>query len=62
MGSGGIAPPFLTSAVDGDEWLASRLEPIYRQEAGKLGGPQSRSGIEKCLLPMPGIESRRPTP
>jgi hypothetical protein len=23
-GSGGIAPPFLTSAVDGDEWSASR--------------------------------------
>jgi hypothetical protein len=25
MGSGGIAPPFLTSALDGGEWSASRL-------------------------------------
>jgi hypothetical protein len=24
MGSGGIAPPFLTSALDGGEWSASR--------------------------------------
>jgi hypothetical protein len=24
LGSGGTAPPFLTSALDGGEWLASR--------------------------------------
>jgi hypothetical protein len=44
--SGGIAPRILTSALHGDEWLASRpgrfssLHPLNR----RLGGPQSRSG------------------
>jgi hypothetical protein len=48
---GGIAPPFLPLALDGDEWSSSRprrftprpnrrLYPLSR----KLGGPQSRSG------------------
>jgi hypothetical protein len=32
MGSGGIAPTFLTSALDGSQWLASRL---YRFTPGK---------------------------
>jgi hypothetical protein len=26
LGSGGIAPPFLTSALDGGEWSASRAD------------------------------------
>jgi hypothetical protein len=50
-GSGGIAPPFLTSALDGADCVASRpcrfiprgnrnLYPLYR----RLGGPKSRSG------------------
>jgi hypothetical protein len=33
MGSGGIAPPFLTSALDGDEWstsLTGRFSPKER--------------------------------
>jgi hypothetical protein len=38
---GGIAPTFLSSALDGGEWSASRtLYPLDRM----LGGPQSRSG------------------
>jgi hypothetical protein len=44
-GSGGIAPPFLTLALDGGEW--------------SLDGPQSQSrscGEEKNILPLPGIE------
>jgi hypothetical protein len=59
MGSGGVAPPILTTALDGVEWLASRpgrfplaeetLDPSDR----RLGGSQSwtgRRGIEKSLL------------
>jgi hypothetical protein len=34
-GSGGIAPPFLTSALDGDEWSASRP----REEPPVIFGP-----------------------
>jgi hypothetical protein len=60
-GSGGIAPPFLTSALDGDEWSASRPGrftlrgncPRYPLDR-RLGGPQSRSGHygeEKNLTP-----------
>jgi hypothetical protein len=28
MGGGGIVPPFLTSALDGGEWSASRYDPF----------------------------------
>jgi hypothetical protein len=60
-GSGGIAPPFLTSALDGGEWLASRPCPFTPQYIldRRLGGPESRSGRygeEKNLLFVPGIE------
>jgi hypothetical protein len=51
MGSGGIAPPFLTSTLDGGEWSASRPGSFIRREKAarypldrRLGGPQSRSG------------------
>jgi hypothetical protein len=63
-GSGGIAPPFLTSALDLDEWSASlpgRLTPEERVPGTLLGGLQSWSGrceIEKDLLSLPGIEPR----
>jgi hypothetical protein len=62
-GSGGIAPTFLTSALDGGEWSASRpcrfssgKGPRYQLERG-LGGAQNRS--ECCgeeNLAVPGIE------
>jgi hypothetical protein len=67
MGSGSIDPPFLTSALDGGEWSASRPG---RYTPGDMapgthwiwgwGGSQSRSkrcGEEKILL-LPGIDPR----
>jgi hypothetical protein len=68
--SGGIAPLFLTSALDTGEWSASRPShftprgnspqyPLVR----RLGGPKSWCGHceeEKNLLPLLGIE-RTPT-
>jgi hypothetical protein len=58
----GIAPPFLTSALD-DEWSASRPGCFIPKEGAggyplgrRLGGLQSRSGrcgIEKNFLPVP---------
>jgi hypothetical protein len=57
-GSGGIAPPFLTSAQDAGEWWASRPGKIPPYPlARRLNGPQSRSG--RCgenKTPLPGIE------
>jgi hypothetical protein len=51
MGSGGIALQFLTSALDGSEWPASRPGRFIAGEIstpypldGRLGGPQSWSG------------------
>jgi hypothetical protein len=51
MGSGGIARSFLTSAIEGGKWSASRLGRFTSQELispvpmdWKPGGPQSRSG------------------
>jgi hypothetical protein len=63
---------FLTLALDGGEWSASRSGhalpwgkdpryPLYR----RLGGPQSQSGhrdYRKNPLPLPGIEPRSPGP
>jgi hypothetical protein len=57
---------FLTSAIDGGEWSASRTSrftprgknPLYPLDR-KLGGPQSRSGHggeEKDFQPLPGLE------
>jgi hypothetical protein len=66
-GSGAIAPLFLTSALDGDEWSDSRLWPFYPQGNISLypldkrqGEPQSRSGRyeEKNLVPA---ENRIPS-
>jgi hypothetical protein len=63
--SGGIAPPFLTSALDRREWSASRS---YHFSAGErvpryllywwLGGPQNRSGCceEEKYLALSGTE------
>jgi hypothetical protein len=63
MGSGGIAPLFLTSALNGGMRSASRASalsldehPLYR----RLGGIQSLSGLygEEKISPLPGIEPR----
>jgi hypothetical protein len=54
-GGGGIAPPFLTSALDGGDLLASRpghLTPYYLFYK-KLGS--GRCGVEKNLFPLLGI-------
>jgi hypothetical protein len=50
-----IVPPFLISALDGGEWLASR--PRYPLDR-TLSGPQSRSGPlgEEKNLALSGIE------
>jgi hypothetical protein len=69
-GSGGTAPPFLTSALDGGERSASGPrrftpggKPPYPLDKG-LGGPQSRSERygEKKNLALPGIEPRPCSP
>jgi hypothetical protein len=74
MGSGGIAPPLLTSGLDGGERSASRPGRVTAPPRGKehrykfdkmLNGPQSQSercGEEKTLLPLPGIECRLSCP
>jgi hypothetical protein len=52
-GSGGIAPPFLTSTLDGGEWSASRPEksPQYSLDR-RLGGPHTRSGRSGKSSPL----------
>jgi hypothetical protein len=66
MGSEGITPPFLTWALNGDQWSASR--PGRFALRGK--NPQyplgiwvgSRAGLDVLentkILPLPGIEPR----
>jgi hypothetical protein len=71
-GSGGIAPPFFSSALYEGEWPASRpgcSAPGERapgtQFDMRLGGPKSRSGrcgVQKNLLPLPGIEPQPSSP
>jgi hypothetical protein len=54
-GSGGIAPPFLTSGLGGGEWSTSRPGRFTPGEAPPVPiGPQSLSGCcgeEKNLAP-----------
>jgi hypothetical protein len=58
MGSGGIAPLFLSSALGGVESLFScpdRLTPGERFPDTRLGAPQSQSGrhgVQKMFLPL----------
>jgi hypothetical protein len=55
-GSGGIAPPFLTLALGGGEWSASRpgeRVPGTHWIGGCVG---HRAGEEEKNVGMPGIE------
>jgi hypothetical protein len=71
-GSGGIDPPFLTSALDSGEWPAScscRFTPRERApDTHWIGGRMApraglgRCGVETNLLPLPGIEPRPSSP
>jgi hypothetical protein len=56
-----IAPPFLTSGLDGGEWSASRL---WYPLGMRLDEPQSRSGRcgEEENLTMLGIETGLSSP
>jgi hypothetical protein len=52
MGSGCIAPPFLTSVLDSGGWSASRPDRFIRFEAGSVGH-KDRSGrckVEKFKI------------
>jgi hypothetical protein len=69
MGSGGIVPPFLTSALDGGEWSASppsRFTPGQRAPGthwmgGWVGHRTDLESVEKRkVMPLPGIEPQPP--
>jgi hypothetical protein len=64
-GNGGLAPPFLSSALDGREWSASshgrftaRGKGPWNPLAKNLSEPQSWFGVcdEEKNLALPGIE------
>jgi hypothetical protein len=67
-GSGGITPPFLTSAlvVSFTPQALCRRGNCHRYPLGRrLGGPQSRSGsygVKKNFFSLPGIEPRPSSP
>jgi hypothetical protein len=66
MGSGGRAPPFLTSALDGGKWSASRPCSFTPEETvpgthcigGWMGPRSDLDAVEKRknLFPLLGIE------
>jgi hypothetical protein len=67
--SGGKAPPLLTSALDGNEWIASHYghfypwikSPLYPLDC-RLDGPQGRRercGVERICCPCPGSNPGR---
>jgi hypothetical protein len=69
--SGGVAPPLLTSALDGGEWSASRPGRFTRKKRvpgthwiGGLVNP--RAGLdaveERKILPLPGFDHRPSSP
>jgi hypothetical protein len=72
-GNGGIAPPFFTSALDGGEWLASRVCRFTPEErapgthwiGGCVGPRVGLDAVEKrkilhCRESNPGCSSRSP--
>jgi hypothetical protein len=75
MGSGGTSPPFLTSALDGREWSASRAGRFYPRQialgthwiGGWVGMKPSLDAIEKtkksvsCWESNPGRPAGSPS-
>jgi hypothetical protein len=66
--NGGIAPPFLTSALDGGEWSASRpccfttgeIAPGTHWVRGWVGPRAGLDAVDtRKMLPLPGIELPR---
>jgi hypothetical protein len=70
MGSGGIAPPFLTSAPDGGEWQASRIgrftygERVHgtRWIGGWVGPTAGMDDVEKSKTSCPCRDSNSVRP
>jgi hypothetical protein len=73
-GGGGIAPPFLTSALDGGEWSDSRTGHFTHKKKSpwyplgrRMGRPQSRSRFcgevktYSCRESNPGRPARSPS-
>jgi hypothetical protein len=66
MGNGGRAPQFLTSALDGGEWSASRpcrftpaeTVPTTHWIGGWVDPRGGMDTVDKNLLPLHRIESR----
>jgi hypothetical protein len=66
-GSGGVAPPFFTSALD--KFDGSALRPVCTPHGERVPGTNwikrlggsGRCGIEKNLMPLSGIEPRPST-
>jgi hypothetical protein len=67
VGSGGIAPPFLTSSLEGGEWSVSRPGRFTPDEnstgthwLGEWVGPRAGlDAVEKIkILPLPEFEAR----
>jgi hypothetical protein len=64
MGSGGIAPPFLPSALDGGVYTASCLSRFTPRErasgthwiGGWIGPRIGLDAVEKNFLPLSGLE------
>jgi hypothetical protein len=65
MGSGGIAPPFLNSAIVGAEWSASRPDRFIAGErtpgtywiGGWMGPRADLDAAKRKILPLPVIDS-----
>jgi hypothetical protein len=50
MGEWGIAPSFLTWALDGSEWSTSRLCPLYHSTGGCVGPGASPEPVKKVKI------------
>jgi hypothetical protein len=67
--SGGIAPQFLTSALDGGQWSASRLEPFILEEIAPGTLDRPRTGLDTmqerkillCRESNMGLPARSPS-